>query len=117
MILDTQSVGSVMGRITSRLTMRSSSALIASRNWTGARLGGWITGCTFSSKRMWCSPGNFPIPVNLSGYSSFRSANVFRGLFGVPSVLFVLTAQLMVTNPNAIHRGRPNMTGPGVSAM
>ena len=85
--LETQSVGSVTGLMTSSLIMRSSSAWIFSQSWTGARRGACMVGLVFSLSMRLYLPGSLPIPLKRSKYSSMTYSN---DCIGAPCSVFIL---------------------------
>ena len=103
-------------------------------HFLGACVTRWAPGCS----HILYSPGNLPIPANLSGNSLIKSSVVLMHLgFGVLAIggfaalaawvgtvlvrllsgWVAMTAQFTWTTANFSHAGRPKRAGPGVSAM
>ena len=90
--------------------------------------GTYMTGWALSHSLMVFSPGNQPMPCNLSGnFLMWSSVDligaVFLGVGGAGMGLgsqevswMTLTAQFILMTSNLSHDGSPRMSGPGVPA-
>ena len=124
--------------ITPRASIFARCSLTLGHNVIGHYLGEWMTGWVSGQSCILYSPGNFPIPVNLSVNSLIKSLVDFMHLdFGVLAASgfsalaawvgavpvrllsgwLVMTAQFTWTTANFSHAGRPKRAGPGVSAI
>ena len=125
---DTQFAGSSTGVMSPSFTIFSNSALTLRCMEIGHFEGACMTGWESSHSLIVYSPGNWPMPWNLSGIFLMSSSvdligTVFLGVgsagvgtdrWEVSWITF--TAQFILTTSSLSYDGSPMMAGPGVSA-